>query len=48
MLLRNVTSPYIIVHRKTNLVQNLFLVYFVTLYTFRAYLGPKHVQDDEI
>jgi len=29
----------IIVWRKTNLMHNLFWVYFVTLYMFRAYLG---------
>ena len=27
--------------RKTNLMHNLFLVYFVNLYMFRAYLGPS-------
>jgi hypothetical protein len=26
---------------KTNLVQYLFLIYFVNLYMFRAYLGPS-------
>ena len=31
----------IIVYRKTNFKHNLFLVYFVNLYTFRAYLGPS-------
>jgi len=31
----------IIVQRKTNLMHNLFLVYFVNLYMFRAYLGPS-------
>jgi hypothetical protein len=31
----------IIVQMKTNLMHNLFLVYFVTLYMFRAYLGPS-------
>ena len=31
----------IIVWRKTNLMHNLFWVYFVTLYMFRAYLGPS-------
>jgi len=30
----------IIVQRKTNLIHNLFLVYFVKLYMFRAYLSP--------
>jgi hypothetical protein len=30
-----------IVWRKTNLMHNLFLVYFVNLYTFWAYLGPS-------
>ena len=29
-----------VVERKTNLIYNLFLVYFVNLYMFRAYLGP--------
>jgi hypothetical protein len=27
--------------RKTNLMHNSFLVYFVNLYMFRAYLGPS-------
>jgi len=27
--------------KKTNLMRNLFLVYFVNLYMFRAYLGPS-------
>jgi hypothetical protein len=31
----------IIVHRKNNLMHNLFLVYFVNLYMFRAYLSPS-------
>jgi hypothetical protein len=31
----------IIVLKKTNLMHNLFLVYFVNLYMFRAYLGPS-------
>jgi len=31
----------IIVRRKTNLMHNLFLVYFVNLYMFRAYLRPS-------
>ena len=31
----------IIVWRKTNLMRNLFLLYFVNLYMFRAYLGPS-------
>ena len=31
----------IIVYRKTNLIHNLFLVYFVNLYIFRPYLGPS-------
>ena len=30
-----------IVQRKTNSMHNLFLVYFVNLYMFRAYLGPS-------
>ena len=30
----------IIVHRKTNLKHNLFLVYFVNFYMFRGYLNP--------
>jgi len=29
-----------ILQRKTNLMYNLFLVYFVKLYMIRAYLGP--------
>ena len=29
------------VQRKANLIHKLFLVYFVNLYTFRAYLGPS-------
>jgi len=33
-------SQYIRV-RKTNLMHNVFLVYFVNLYMFRAYLGPS-------
>jgi hypothetical protein len=33
--------PDIIVSRKTNLMHNLFVVYFVNLYMFRAYLGPS-------
>jgi hypothetical protein len=33
--------PHIIVQRKTNLMHNLFLVHFVNLYMFRAYLGPS-------
>jgi len=33
----------IIVYTKTNLMHNLFLVYFVNLYMFRAYLGPSSV-----
>jgi len=28
-------------NEKTNLMHNLFLVYFVNLYMFRAYLGPS-------
>ena len=31
----------IIVQTKTNLMRNLFLVYFINLYMFRAYLGPS-------
>jgi len=31
----------IIVLKKTNLMHNLFLVYFVNIYMFRAYLGPS-------
>jgi hypothetical protein len=31
----------IIVKRKTNLMHNLFLEYFVNLYMFRVYLGPS-------
>jgi len=31
----------IIVQRKTNLMHNLFLVHFVNLYNFRAYLRPS-------
>jgi len=31
----------IIVVKKTNLMHNLFLVYFVNLYMFRAYLRPS-------
>jgi hypothetical protein len=31
----------IIVQRKTNLVHNLFLVYFINLDMFWAYLGPS-------
>jgi len=31
----------IIEQRKTNLMHNLFLVYFVNFYMFRAYLGPS-------
>jgi hypothetical protein len=31
----------IIVRRKTNLMHNLFLVYFFNPYMFRAYLGPS-------
>jgi len=31
----------IVVQRKTNLMHNLFLAYFVNLYMFRAYLGPS-------
>jgi len=27
--------------RKTNLMYNLFLVYFIILYMFQAYLGPS-------
>jgi len=27
--------------RKTNLMHKLFLVYFINLYVFRAYLGPS-------
>ena len=43
--------------KKANLMHNLYLVYFVNLYMFRAYLGPssggttvciKHVEVDEI
>jgi hypothetical protein len=30
-----------IVQRKTNMMHTLFLVYFVNLYMFRAYLGPS-------
>ena len=30
-----------LVWRKTNLIHNLFLVYFVSLYMFRAYLHPS-------
>ena len=33
--------PDIIASRKTNLMHNLFLVNFVNLYMFRAYLGPS-------
>jgi len=29
------------VYKKTNLMHNLFLVYFINLYMFRAYLGPS-------
>jgi hypothetical protein len=29
------------VSRKTNLMHNLFLAYFVNLYVFRVYLGPS-------
>jgi hypothetical protein len=32
---------WIVVLRKTNLMHNLFLVYFINLYMFRAYLGPS-------
>jgi hypothetical protein len=35
------TRRFIIVQRKPNLMQNLFLVYFFSLYMFRAYLGPS-------
>jgi len=31
----------IIVERNPNLMHNLFLIYFVNLYMFRAYLGPS-------
>jgi len=31
----------LLVLRKTVLMHNLFLVYFVNLYMFRAYLGPS-------
>jgi len=31
----------LIVQRKTNFMHNLFLVYFVNLYMFRACLGPS-------
>jgi len=31
----------VIVSRKADLLHNLFLVYFVNLYMFRAYLGPS-------
>jgi len=34
------TSQYNCV-KKTNLMHNLFLVYFVNLYMFRMYLGPS-------
>jgi len=30
-----------VVSKKTNLMHNLFLVYFVNLYMFRVYLGPS-------
>jgi len=30
-----------LVKRRTNLMYNFFLVYFVNLYMFRAYLGPS-------
>jgi len=30
-----------VVYRKTNLMHNLLLTYFVNLYMFRAYLGPS-------
>ena len=30
-----------VVKIKSNLMHNLFLVYFVNLYMFRAYLGPS-------
>jgi len=29
--------------KKTNLMHNLFLVYFINLYMFRVYLGPSSV-----
>jgi hypothetical protein len=31
----------IIVYRKTNLIHNIFLVYLIKFYMFRAYLGPS-------
>jgi hypothetical protein len=34
-------QPDIFVYRKTNLMHNLFLVYFINFYMFRAYLGPS-------
>ena len=36
-----VRANIITAQRKTNLMHNLFLVYFVNLYMFRAYLGPS-------
>jgi hypothetical protein len=43
LLLLSYTSqkPLCFVKRKTNLMRNLFVVYFVKLYMFRAYLGPS-------
>jgi len=37
-------NNFLFVHRKTNWVNNLFLVYFVSFYVFRAYLVGLAIQ----
>jgi hypothetical protein len=37
----NILIDLVTMYRKTNLMHNLFLVYFVNLFMFRAYLDPS-------
>jgi hypothetical protein len=39
--IKHTTYHIVVVSRKTNLMHNLFLVYFVNLYMFRTYLDPS-------